>query len=310
MLLTIQIADIKLANHYLDPEAIYVSDFKLRVMKVKKGLASDNLTFTLHKDIFDSLNKSFIYSCYNSLTKIYIDNELLFNGYVNKISTEKTDRVKFDIQSLTKWYFATDATPKKTAYCQNQLGSINCAIDIEKFSGSFNNVDIDGFTGRIALNIDKANYTISLGSSSSSFIPIIDGNEQLIDGNIRLYDPGVNNPMFLELLNWENAYVVINDVYKTNIVNIASDAIYLALNFTNTKLRAESLKVYLKCDKTYGICYSRFNNVQNFWGFPNNREDISTIDIFSATNLTYCGQDNEQELEECPNDHNLFGVEL
>jgi hypothetical protein len=311
MLITIHIADFKLANHYINPEAIFVSDFKLRVVKTKKGLASDNLTFTLHKDIFDTMNKSFAYSCYDTPVKIFIDDENIFDGYISKLSTEKTNRVKFEINSLSKWFLAVDATPKITTYCQNQLGSANCGIEPKEYKYSFTNVHIDGFTGLVTLSIDKVAEEITLGSSTSQATNIYDGNEELYDGNniYTITTKVVNNPVFLELENWVNAIVIIDNEYKTNIVNVTKDAIYLVLNFTNTKLVAGTLDVYLKCDKTYGQCYKRFNNVSNFFGFANSREDISTIDIFSATNLVYCGQE-EQEFLDCPFDNNLYGVEV
>ncbi len=309
MLITIHIADVKLANHYNDIDALYVSDFKLKTIKTKKGLASDDLVFTLHKDIFDSIDRSFIYSCYGSPVKLFLDDILLFNGYIDKLSTERTNRIKFNIKSNIYWFFKTNASPKKTVYCQNQLGAVNCGINVLFYKASFENVPIDGFTGYVSLRIKKDEKEVILGGSSSFMTPIIDGNEVLKDGNLELVQPLLNTPLLLELENWTNAYVVINGVYKTNIVNIINNAIYLGLNFTDTKLVAETLDIYLKCDKTYGQCYKKFNNVQNFWGFPNNREDIAKVDIFSATNLVYCGQE-EQEFEECPFDHNLYGVEL
>jgi hypothetical protein len=162
------------------------------------------------------------------------------------------------------------------------------------------------------LDIDQVNKTISLGGSPIQGVSLYaDGNIDLIDGNIDLttVEPMSNNPIFLDRKMWWNAIVFINDTYRSTVVNITDDRVFFALNYINDIKEAATVSVYLKCDKTYGQCFSRFNNVNNFWGFANTGRQVQTFNVFSAESLTYCGEDlAQQDLEECPSDFNLFGV--
>jgi len=78
MLITLAIANkFKLANHFTDETAIYVSSLKLDSISTKKGNAIDTISFTLENAVLDSIDESFLYVCYETIIDVYIDNNLI-----------------------------------------------------------------------------------------------------------------------------------------------------------------------------------------------------------------------------------------
>jgi len=286
MLVTIQVANkYKLANHYMDEQAVYVSSLKIDTISTKKGIATDTFKFVIEKEVFNSLGETFTYLCYDTPVKLYIDNVLVISGYVSKLNTTAKNQVTLDVASIASWQMTQFLSPAIASSCQNQTYSENCTLDKDIHKFEFSTVDIDCFTGSIDIGVS--------------------GNEITLGGNVS----SNGNSLFLNLSNWWNAIVIINDIYRTTVVNVSDNKIFLGLNYLDMAVTTVSLVVYLKCDKTYGECYSRFNNTKNFWGFANNGNQVQTFDIFSASSLEFCGDElQEQTYIECDSDFNLFGV--
>ena len=303
-----------LANHFNDPDAIFIEDLGITTVSTRKGLASDSFRFSLNLEVLDSLDKSFLYLCYNTPADLYIDRQLLITGFIDKISLDAKGHVSFEVSSMMKLHGSQFFTPSMTTSCQNEVYSKNCKLKPSEWSYHFQDVLIDGLTGRVSLDIDSLAKDISLGGSIRVGADLIaDGNTVTLDGNTDLVDPdtSVNNGSFLRRELWWSAYVVLDGLYRSHVVNVTDDAIYLSMNFLNTKKIAHTVQVYLKCDKTYGQCFSRFQNTNNFWGFPTNGRLLGTFDIFSASELNYCGdQEAATILESCPTDSSIYGVNL
>lgn len=287
MLITLSIANnYKIANHLTDPDATYISSLKINSVSTKKGIATDTYKFTMERDVVDHLDQSFLYLCYDTPADLYIDNILIFKGYINKIDTSAKSIVSLNVTSIMNWQLQQFAAPQIDSLCQNQVYSENCTLIKEDFSYVFTTVDINCFTGEVTLD--------TLGGYAT------------LGGNT-----GTGNDLFLDTSMWWNAFVIINGIYKTTVVNVIDGKIFLGLNYMDMNITTTSLVVYLKCDKTYGECYSRFNNTRNFWGFANTGRKISTIDIFSASDLEYCGQElANQDFEYCSTDVSIFGILL
>lgn len=288
MLITLAIANkFKLANHFTDETAIYVSSLKLDSISTKKGNAIDTISFTLENAVLDSIDESFLYVCYETIVDVYIDSNLIIAGYIDTLTSTSDNKINFGISSVMKWQYQQFLAPALAGSCQNQVYSTNCKLNADSFNYQFTTVKINCFTGKVALTITEPN--IILGDNVSS----------------------TGNSLFLDRQNWWNAIVIINGIYRTTVTNVTDDAIYLGINFLDIKLTTVSLTVYLKCDKTYGQCYSRFNNTKNFWGFANTGNQVQTIDIFSGSNLTFCGIElQEQDLIACDIDFSIYGVDL
>lgn len=314
MRITITVANISIANYYKEGST-YVSSISINSISSKKGLAIDSLVLSLDTEVLNVLNLQMIYLFYNTLINVYVEESLVLAGYVSKINNTSDSQVKLDITSTYNWHSKQFVAPSINALCQNQIYSKNCGLNATNFKISFSNVKLNCFTGSVSLSIDKTAHTITLGDSTTSI-----DVDNLADGNLSLYDGNtttvsavsvINNPMFYERSNWWNTIVIVNSHYRGSIVNVTDKAIYLDINYLNLEVQLDTVDIYLKCDKTYGDCYSRFNNIQHFWGFPNNGKLLNTIDIFSAENLDYCGEDIvDQEFEYCDTDFNIFGVNL
>jgi len=315
MIITIIIADnVKIANHYLDADAIYVEDLKINNLTAKKGVTIDTFKFSLDKQILDSLQESFMYLCYNTKIELFLSSKKIFTGFIDKIQISEKNLVSFDAYSNLKYQGSQYVVPNIATLCQSQVYSESCALKASEHSFNFDACSLDCFTGKFTVDIDHTNQSISLGgSASTTSSEVADGNAVLFDGNAMLVvcEDILNNSLFLDLANWWGAYVVINNKYRANVVNVTEDGIYISMNYTDQITLTSSVKVYLKCDKTYGNCFSRFNNTQNFWGFANNGRRLATFDIFSATSLEYCGEElADTDFELCNTDFNLFGVNL
>ncbi len=288
----------KLANYYIDG-ATYVSSLKVNNFNSKKALAIDSISFNLHTEVFDSIGESLAYICYNTLVDVYLDEQKVMQGYVDKLATSSTTNVRLTLRSLVALHSKLTISPQIENTCQNQVYSYMCGLNKNDFACEFTNVTIDCFTGLVTLDIDGVAGTASLGGSPSATFP-----------RAATTAP-INNPLFLKKENWWNAFVILNDVYRATVVNVSESAITLDINHLEATVTASNVKVYLKCDKTYGTCYKRFSNTKNFWGFPNNGNKIQTLDIFSASSLEYCGADySDQEFEYCDTDFNIFGVNI
>ncbi len=287
MLITLHIANsYKIANHFLDVEATYVSSLKINTISTKKGIATDNIKFSIEKEVLDYLGESFTYLCYDTPIDVYVDNYLLFKGYIDKLNTSSKNTVEIEVKSIMEWQFKQFVSPMISGRCQSQAYSENCTLDKNDFKYDFTTVNIDCFTG--AVSLDTYRSIATLGGNS-----------------------GVGNDIFLDKAMWWNAIVIINGKYRTTVVNVTDENIYLSINYLNLLITTVSLTVYLKCDKTYGECFSKFNNTKNFWGFANTGRKATTIDIFSATELTYCGEHlAETEFVYCATDFSIFGILL
>ena len=185
-----------------------------------------------------------------------------------------------------QWQLQQFVSPSIDTLCQNQVYSENCTLIKEDYNYVFTTVDINCFTGEVSLNL--------LGGYAT------------LGGNT-----GIGNDLFLDRELWWSAIIIINGKYRTTVTNVTDTAIYLGINYMNLDITTVSLVVYLKCDKTYGQCFSRFANTKNFWGFANVGRKAQIFDIFSANELEYCGEELvNQDTLTCDTDYNLFGVPL
>ncbi len=286
MLITLSIADYKIANHYSDPEATFVSSLQFGTISTKKGIATDSFKFKIEKAVLDHMEETFTYLCYDTPIDLYIDNQLVFKGYIDKLNTSATNVVDITVVSIMQWQLAQFISPMVSNLCQNQVYSENCTVDKNMFKYDFTTVEIDCFTGSVTL--DTLVGAVTLGGNT-----------------------GIGNNIFIDKSMWWNAIVIINGKYKTTVVNVTDDKIFLGINYVDMNIVTESLTVYLKCDKTYGECFSRFKNTKNFWGFSNVGRRASTIDIFSASNLDYCGEElANKDFILCATDFSIFGISL
>lgn len=294
MLITLKFANFYLSNHYYAGYG-YVSELKTPNLSTKKGTAIDSYRFSVPIAALDRLYQAPAYLCYNTPLKVYLDKigynggKLIIDGYISKITVTAKNIAEFTVSSIASWQMKQSLAPAVSGSCQNHIYSENCGLDQEQHKYSFSYVSIDAMTGAISLSIDKVAGTIVLGNST--------------------YSSG--SSAFLTLANWRNGHILINNYYPARIVDVTEDKIFLNINFVNKVIQVYNVQVFMHCDKTYGICYTTFNNTKNFWGFPNTGNNLQTFDIFSASDLTFCGDDlQQQELEPCDTDDNLFGVKF
>lgn len=291
MLITLQVANTyNIANHYTDDTAIYASDLAFKAVSTKKGIATDRIQFTISKTTIETMSQDFFYLCYDTPVKLLVDGIQIMDGYITKLGHTASNDVVLDISSRITWHMKQFVSPSIESSCQNQVYSLNCGLVKEDYMFHFDGVDIDCLTG--FATIDFTSTTVTLGGATAT-------------------SGGGNNAKFLVEDNWNGAYVIINGIYKSKVVSIVNGKVYFAMSYINKLVTATTIDVYLRCDKTYGVCYRQFSNTQNFWGFANTGRNISTYDIFAATNLEYCGDElAETTLEDCPTDYSIFGVEL
>jgi hypothetical protein len=310
----LQFADFSISNYYTE-EAIFIEDLTISRFNSKRGLTVDSLSVDIHREVLDHIAESFSYICYRTKVKVIVDDLEVLDGYIDKIAISTTGNVSWSIVSIVTWFQELSLAPKLSFRCQNQIYSQTCGLNPMKHSIEFRNVNIDLFTGNVPLAIDVPNKAISLGGGPPINLTLeyFDGNVSTYDGNSQILIPSERVPphSFLELKSWWNAYVIINDKYRSEVTFVGDNYISLAISHTVGIAVADKLEVYLSCDKTYGICYNKFDNLNNFWGFANLGQTISTIDIFTASNLEYCGADYaDTSFEYCASDFSLFGVNL
>lgn len=308
MLITLHVANsFKLANHLMDPEAIYLSDISIKTVTSKKGLIADRLAVVVQMAALDALAESFLYLSYDTAVQVFIDNRLVIDGYVTKISNNTKDEARFGITSVLAYKFKQSMAPKLSTTCNSQIYSVQCGLDVTRHTVQATGIPVHCLTGYF--DVIKDGETLIIGNTVLEFYSY-DGNKHLYDGNTKLVDAETQlNPLFLDPTVWAGMIVVINGKYKTRVTKLEGSKAYVTLNYLDQTIVAETMDFYLACDKTYGVCYKRFKNTRNFWGFPNVGKQVKTVDVFSADNLTYCGSD-EAELpkEACPTDSSLFGV--
>ena len=310
MLITLLVANsFKIANHLNDLDATYLSSLDIKSITSKKGVTPDRIAFTVTRTSLTALGEDFFYLLYDTPVKVYVDNLLVLDGYVIKLSSNAKDIVKLEITSILSYKNSESMTPKLSSSCQSQVYSPMCGLDPARHTVKAEAVEINCLTGYFEL--DKVGNELVIGSSTLNFDPI-DGNLALFDGNVNLVDEATQlNNKILDLNNWSGMIAIVNGKYRTRVTKLDGTKAYLAMNYLDTKIVASTIDFYLSCDKTYGICHTRFHNVAKFWGFPNVGKQYATVDIFSADNLTYCGSDKASVPEDdCPVDDSLFGVIL
>lgn len=271
----------RIANHNLDSTAEYVSSLTLSSLSIKRGLATDSTTITISKTVLDLVVDELVYLILDTPIRLdfYDTDSASFkygiDGYISKIKAKGLDLVVLTITSKIKYHMKQMFVPEIAATCQNQLFSKMCGLDKTNFVGSDTGVSLDCLTGAI-------DYTTALETAHGS----------------------------IENLNL--AYVVLNGNFKTRVTGVdrINKKLYLAMNFIDKTIIVD-IDIYLYCNKTYGQCYLRFDNVKNFYGFAGKGQNVTNFDVFSATGLDYCGEDVAQlPKDTCDTDNNIFGISL
>lgn len=271
----------RLANHNLDPTAIFIDELKLSGFSVKRGLATDSASVELSKLVLDSVATSLIYLVPNIPVRIdFYDNDSAnfkygIDGYISKTTSSTADNVRLQIDSKVAYHMSQSFVPQVAATCQNQVYSKMCGLDKALFVAQDTSVTIDCLTGVM-------DYTPAL---------------EAVHGSI---------------MNVQLAHVVLDGNFKTRVTGVdrVNKKIYLALTFAS-KIVTVDVGIYLYCNKSYGQCYSRFSNVKNFYGFAGQGQSVRNFDVFSATGLDYCGEDAATLPQDtCSTDTNIFGIKL
>jgi len=310
MLITLLVANsYKIANHLNNSDAVYIDSLKINSLVSKKGLAIDKVSFTIDTESLDTLNESFFYLSYNTPIKLFIDDLLILDGFISTVNVSSKAVVSFQIADKMEYFLRQSFVPSIASVCQNQIYSKFCGLRALDFHLLATQVEINCLTGFFYYRIDG--FKLFIGQNEYDFEPI-DGNLHLYDGNSQLYgNLDIPNNLFKNPDNWIGMIVIINGKYKATVTSYTENKFFLSLNYLDKRIIADTLDFYMPCDKTYGTCAVRFNNTNNFWGFPNTGLKLKTYSIFSADSLEYCGSE-EAELpqEDCPLDHSLFGVEI
>ena len=282
MLVTLEFCNTyRLANHNLDATAHWCSDLNVSGLSIKRGLTTDSANVDISRTTLELMATELIYlvpevpvklSFYDNLTETFI---LALDGYVSKTVNKTIDIVTLTIESKVSYYFKQYFVPNLDATCQNQVYSKMCGLNKDNFKASKVSTAIDCMTGAM-------DYTTDLQTA------------------------------FGDIDNLYLAHVVLDTHFKTRVVNVdrINNKLYLAMSFYDKVITA-NIDIYLYCNKTYGMCYSRFNNVKSFYGFPSIGQSVKLFNIFSATNISYCGEDIASlPAEACDSDNNLFGVTI
>ncbi len=271
----------RIANHNLDDTATFISNLKITNLSVKRGLAVDSATIVLNKSVLDATVDELVYLILDTpvLIQFYDTDSDTFkygiDGYISKVLNKQANEVSLTITSKVSYHMKQMFIPEIAGTCQTQLFSKMCGLNKTGFVGSDTGVSVDCLTGVM-------DYTTALETAHGS-----------ID-------------------NLQLAYVVLNGNFKTRVTGIdrVNKKIYLAMNFID-KIITVDIDIYLYCNKTYGQCHLRFSNVKNFYGFAGKGQSVTNFDVFSATGLTYCGEDVASlPAEDCPTDENIFGIDL
>ncbi len=271
----------RIANHNLDSTATYIDRLNLTGLSIKRGLATDSAVLSISKSVLNITVSKLVYLILDTPVKVDFydsdsdDFKYALDGYISKITTRNIDEVSLTIYSKISYHMKQSFLPEIASTCQNQLFSKMCGLVKTNYVGSDTGVVLDCLTGVM-------DYTAAL---------------EAVHGSIA---------------NLSLAYVVLDSYFKTRVIGIdrVNKKLYLAMNFLDLSITVD-VDIYLYCNKTYGQCYQRFNNIKNFYGFAGKGQSVSNFDVFSATGLDYCGEDVAQlPQESCGSDNNIFGIEL
>lgn len=273
---------IKIANHNLDSTATYISGMDLTGLSIKRGIATDSATLKISIGALDYLGLSLLYLVPQSPVDIYIYDlksdsfKLALKSYISKISHQNTDEVQLTLESRASYHATQFFVPNLESTCQAQAYSKMCGLNKATYAATTTGVVLDGLTGAIPYNSDiQAKY------------------------------PNIDD-LYL-------AHVVLNGYYKTRVVglNKTSNLLYVLIHYYDKQVPISLVQLYPYCNKTYGMCYQRFQNTKNFYGFPSIGQTVKNFNIFSASNITYCGSEVATAfIDSCATDDNLFGIQL
>lgn len=271
----------RIANHNLDKTANFISDLALSGLSIKRGLASDTATINLAKAVLDVTVNKLVYLLLDTPVRIefYDSGSAVFkhaiDGFISKITFKGSDIVALTVTSKVSYHMKQMFVPEIASTCQNQIFSKMCGLVKSQFKGSDTRVTIDCLTGMM-------DYTSAL---------------EVVHGSID---------------NVQLAYVVLDGHFKTRVIGVdrLNKKLYLAMNFDNLSISVD-IDIYLYCNKTYGQCHTRFNNIKNFYGFAGKGQSVKNFDVFSATGLTYCGEDVAALPQDvCGTDNSIFGIKI
>lgn len=289
MLVTLLFANgLKLANHNKTTDVQFISSLKLSGLSLKAGLASDIASIDLPKQAAAKLDELiYLTKNYSLQIYVYINNEfnLLLDGIVTQVVYRLNKDITLSIVSKASLYLKQPFLPKVENICQLQVYSEICGLNSEDYSLHFDAVKINTLTGTIP-------YTLTYNQLVLS--------EVSVDITAK--------PVFNRLKNIELAYIRLNKIYRSRILEITSTEIVLDLNYIDGTIITD-LDLIISCDKTYGGCHTKFKNTKNFYGFSSIGKASKNYNIFTSEALTYCG-DFTAPQKECNSDNYLLGVEL
>lgn len=275
-------SSIKLANHNLDSSTTYISSLDLTGLSIKRGIATDSATLKISIGALDYLGLSLLYLVPHSPVDIYIYDlktdtfKLALKSYIAKIAHTTTDEVTLTLESRASYHATQFFVPNLESTCQAQAYSKMCGLDKNMYKATSLNITLDGLTGAIP-------YTAEMQARF----------------------PNIED-LYL-------AHIVMNGYYKARVVGVnrTSGLLYILVHYYDKQVSISSLDIYLYCNKTYGMCYQRFSNTKNFYGFPSIGQTVKNFNIFSAGNITYCGSDVATAfIDTCSTDDNLFGIQI
>ena len=293
MLMTLLVANnTKIANHNLDDRATYIEDLSIRNLVIRKGLATDVCNLDIPRAALDQIDPLIYLTTGNPCDiSIFVDDAFnlptwlkVMSGYITDIVEKKDDLISLKIASKYSFYQNQFFMPKVSHLCQNQIYSINCSLDKSNFSVTIPNVVIDCLTGKVEFSLLSNSLTCN-------------GITVELTG-------GLLNRTSEDL---EQAYVILGGLFKSRIIGLTDEAFYLDLNFTDITITT-NITLILSCDKSYGMCYKKFSNTRNFFGFANSAQQAKNYNIFTSSALDYCGDYEDQSV--CSLDNTLFGVSL
>lgn len=281
MLVTLEFYDIKLANHSLDNSAIYISELDVNSIAIKRGLAIDTASVKISKDVLDLLSLQPLYLFQTTLVKLYFydDNSSSFilglDGVVSKVTYANNSEVVLNIESSINQLLSNSFMPSINNSCQANLYSTVCGLNKDTYKVSLSNILMDCLVGSIP----------------------------------------ITQPMLDKYPNIDDLYlgiVIINNFYRSRVIGIDKtlNKLYLLSNFYDSITLLASVEIYPYCNKTYGMCYNRFNNTKNFYGFPSTGQTTNTFNIFSSSSITYCGEELQESIVSCELDNSLFGITI
>ena len=288
MLITLELAkNFKIGNHNKDNDTVFISDLKVKSMSLKSGLASDIVEITIPKSALDEVSPLiYLTSYYEAKVFLYFDNnlELVLDGLVTKVSHTIDRNISLRIGSKASYYMKQLFLPRIENVCQLQVYSEMCKLNVDDYKISLSSVPVDAITGVIPYTLTNSTFTLGGVSVDIS-----------------------NLPLFKKKENYNLAFIRFN-TFRSRILSISDTNISIDLNYIDTQVNLD-FEIILSCDKTFGMCYKRFNNTQNFFGFTNKGKTIKNYNIFTSEALLYCGEQKGIN-DECSTDNHLLGIQL